>query len=83
MKLNPKEFDLSARTLLEQMDDNLIVIVMNRKSRIIMADGKRILEKARKIKKVRRSITVALKTTAPLCSKTVRFLEDEGICLLP
>ena len=82
MKLNPEEFGLPARTLLEQRDDGLIAIVMNRKSRIIMADGKKILEKARKIVKARPSATVALKTTAPLCSKTKRFLEAEGIQLI-
>ncbi len=82
MKLNPKEFGLPARTLLEQRDHSLIVIVMNRKSRIVMADGKKILEKARKIKRVRASATVVLKTTAPLCSKTKRFLETEGIQLI-
>jgi hypothetical protein len=82
MTLNPKEFGLPARTVLEQVDDTTTAIVMNRKSRIIMADGKKILEKARKIQEVQPSITVALKTTAPLCSKTRRFLEDEGIPLL-
>ena len=82
MTLNPKEFGLPARTVLEQVDDTTTAIVMNRKSRIIMADGKKILEKARKIQEVQSSITVALKTTAPLCSKTRRFLEDEGIPIL-
>jgi len=82
MKLDPKKFGLPARTLLEQIDDSLIAIVMKRKSRIVMADGKKILEKARKIKQVRMSAAIALKTTAPVCSKTIRFLEAEGIQLI-
>jgi len=80
MKLiNPKEFYLPARTLLEQMDKQSIAIVVNRKSRIIMADGKKILEKALKIQEVQPSVKIVLKTTAPVCSKTVHFLESENI----
>ena len=79
MNINPKEFGLAVRTVLEQVDDNVIAIIMNRKSRIIMADGKKIVEKTRKILEVRPSVTVALKTTAPLCSKTRKFLEAEGV----
>ncbi len=79
MKLNPQQFNLPARTLLEQIDDKTIAIVLNRKSRIILADGRKILAKARKIKESQSSITVVLKTTAPVCSKTIKFLEAEGI----
>jgi hypothetical protein len=82
MKVSPKEFGLPTRTVLEQIDDNLIAIVMNRKSRIIMADGRKILEKARKIQEVQPALSVALKTTAPLCSKTIQFLKSEGIQLI-
>lgn len=82
MKLHPKEFGLHTRTLLEQIDDNTIAIVMNRKSRIIMADGRKIVEKARKIQEVKPSLIVALKTTTPLCRKTMKFLEAEGILLV-
>lgn len=78
MILNPKDYGLPTRTVLEQAGDT-IIIVMNRKSRIIMADGRKILEKARKIQEVDPTATIALKTTAPICSKTSKFLEDEGI----
>jgi len=79
MKLNPKSFGLQARTVLEQIDDNTIAIVVSRKSRIIMADGKKILEKAQKIKQSQAKVAVILKTTAPVCSKTIKFLKSEGI----
>ena len=82
MKLAPKDFGLPARTLLEQVDSNTIAIVIDRKSRILMADGQKILEKAKKIQTLQPSIAVALKTTAPLCSKTIQFLEAEGIQLI-
>lgn len=81
-KLNPKDYGLPARTVLVQVDDNTIAIVVNRKSRIIMVDGRKILEKAVKIKTVRPSTTVTLKTTAPVCSKTKSFLEDAGVQVL-
>jgi hypothetical protein len=82
MMLSPKEFGLPRRTVLEQVDESTVAIVINRKSRIIMADGRKILEKFEKIKKIRPSCIVALKTTAPVCSKTVQFLETEGIQLI-
>lgn len=77
--LNPKQFGLHVRTVLEQVDDKTIAIVIDRKSRIIMADGRKILARAGKIKKALPDTSVVLKTSAPVCSKTVRFLEDEGI----
>jgi hypothetical protein len=75
----PKDFGLPPRTVLEQVDDHTIAIVVDRKSRVIMSDGRKILEKAKKIKAAKPSITIALKTTAPVCGKTTKFLEGEGI----
>ena len=80
--LSPKDFGLPPRTVLEQIDKNTIAIVMNRKSRIIMADGRKIMEKAQAIKAVIPTLNVALKATAPICSKTIKFLEAEGIQLI-
>ncbi len=82
MKLLPKEFNLPARTVLEQIDDETIAIVIDRKSRIIMADSKKILEKSQKIKEIQPLTTVVLKTTTPVCSKTMKFLEAEKISLI-
>jgi hypothetical protein len=82
MKLLPKEFGLPPRTILEQIDDDTIAIVIDRKSRIVMADEKKILEKAQKIREMQPSTTVVLKATAPVCSKTIKFLEAEKISLI-
>jgi len=49
-RLDPKEFGLPPLTVIEQVDGDTIALVIDRKSCIIMADGKRILEKLRKIK---------------------------------
>jgi hypothetical protein len=40
-RFNPKEFGLPARTVIEQIDKNTIALVIDRKSRIIMSDGKK------------------------------------------
>ncbi len=79
MKISPQQYGLPARTVLEQLDDTTIAIVVSRKSRIIMADGRKIQDKARKIKQLQPSARVVLRTTAPVCSKTTTFLEKEGI----
>ena len=79
MKLDPKAYGLPARTHLEKLEDHTIGLIIDRKSRIIMADGKKILEKAQSIKKVAPSTQVVLVTTAPICSKTELFLEKSGV----
>ncbi len=82
MEVTAKQFGLHPKTVLEQVDENTIAIVINRKSRIIMADGKKIVEKSAKIRDILPSITVVLKTTAPVCSKTLTFLQSVGIQLV-
>ncbi len=82
MKLDPKKFGLPARTVIEQIDKETIALVIDRKSRIIMADGKKILEKLNEIKKGQSATGVAFKTTAPVCSKTKAFLESENIRII-
>ena len=82
MKLDPKEFGLPHRTVIEQIDGDTIALVINRKSRIIMADGKKILEKLSKIKEDQPTMSIALRAAAPICSKTKNFLESHGVKLI-
>ena len=58
-------------------DDN-IYIVKNIKSRIIMKDGFKLFDLAKKIKEVKNT-TISLATTAPVCSKTTKYLEENEI----
>lgn len=81
-RIDPKPFGLPARTVLERLEDDTIALVVNRKSRIIMADGTKIMEKINKIKHVQPQTNCALKTSAPVCSKTITFLKNEGVELL-
>lgn len=82
MKIDPKEFGLDGRTVIEKDKDGCFCIVIDRKSRIIMADGRKIMEKAAKIKRAVPGAIIKLKASAPLCSKTRLFLEKEGIEIL-
>lgn len=78
-KINPTNYNLSPRVVLYEIKPDVIVIVKNRKSRIIMKDGKQITAMANKIRKNNKKIKIEFKTTAPVCSKTKRFLESQGI----
>ena len=68
----PKRFNVAMDS-----DDN-IYIVKNIKSRIIMKDGFKLFDLAKKIKEVKNT-TVSLATTAPVCSKTKKYLKENEI----
>lgn len=77
--LEPKLFNLSPKTVIQKVDSNTIAIVKNRKSRIIMKDGEKILEQVEKIKGKSPEINIIFRTTAPVCSKTRAFLKKHDI----
>ena len=77
--LDPQSLGLPPRTIVVEIAPDTIAIVINRKSRVVMADGKKIVAKADKIKKTKPGRKVMLKTSAPVCSKTLVFLADNGI----
>ena len=78
MKLDPKKYGLSTRTVLIENEQKEIIIVINRKSRIIMKDGRKILENARKIQQ-KQNKTISVRTGAPVCGKTKQYLQKKGI----
>jgi hypothetical protein len=80
--IDPKKFSLPGKTVIQELGKNHYVLVVDRKSRVIMADGKNLVAKAEKIKAVKPGIKVSLRSTAPVCSKTIRFLADHRIELL-
>ena len=81
MIIDPEKFGLPSKTVIEQIGKNSFAIVVSRKSRVIMADGKKLLDKATKIKETQPNAIVSLKISAPLCSKTKQFLEEYGISI--
>jgi len=81
-QIDPKEFDINGKTVIELVGRNHYAIVISRKSRIIMADGRNLLEKFNLIKKAKPGSKLSLKTTTPVCSKTTAFLKDHKIDLI-
>lgn len=81
--LDPTNFGLSSRVLLEAVGPHRIRIVKRRKSRIIMKDGRQLLQQAQQIKKYLPGVTVEVATTAPVCSKTRAYLKEHGVTVIP
>jgi hypothetical protein len=77
--INPADYNLSGRTVLERVGTKHIAIVIHRKSRIIMADGKKVIEKADRIREKAAKTKISLRTSAPVCGKTLRFLKEHDI----
>ena len=69
------------RSVIGKDSNNQLYIIKNIKSRIIMKDGHKIVETAKQIKN-KTSSSVSLATTAPVCSKTKRFLEENDIKII-
>ena len=77
-----EKFGLAKRNQLIQIDANTIGIIKKRKSRIIMKDGKQILEMAKQIWKNDKKTNIVLIIEGPICSKTINFLADNKIGVL-
>ena len=82
-EVDPKKFDLHPSTRIEQSGKNRYAIVIDRKSRIVMKDGEKIMDRAAKIQKQVPGARIHLKTSAPVCSKTRLFLKEKGITIQP
>ncbi len=78
MKLDPKKYGLSTRVVLIENDQKEIIISINRKSRIIMKDGIKIVDQVHQIQRQEKK-TISVETSAPVCSKTKQFLQKKGI----
>ena len=78
-KIDPKQYGLNSRTQLIQISENEIAIFVNRKSRFIMKDGLGFLEKVDIVQKQLPDITVSLKITSAICSKTLKLLKEHKI----
>ena len=77
-RIDPKKYNLTSRTTLyKKMND--IFIIIDRKSRIIMKDGHRISEQAKSILSVEPGIRIRVATSAPVCTKTKKYLRQVDI----
>jgi len=80
--VNPKLFGLHPATKLAQSGEKQFIIIMNRKSRIIMKDGEKIVQKAARIIEKVPGAIVSLQTTAPVCSQTKALLKANKVMLV-
>ena len=80
--IDPKEFGITGKTFIERVGKNHYAIVISRKSRIIMSDGRKLLDKFDLIKKTKPGAKLSLKTSTPICSKTTTFLKDHKIDII-
>ena len=78
-KVDPKTFNLSNRINIQENDNNEVFFIVDRKSRIIMKDGVRIFNQIQKVKEKRSNDRFFLKTSAPVCSKTKKYLNQRNI----
>lgn len=77
-ELNAKDFGLNGNIILKGDGKSSYIIVMDRKSRIVMKDCEKIRERIEMIRRVDPTARVDIETTAPVCSKTMACLKNEG-----
>ena len=80
-EIDPKIVGAPLRSVIGEDNSNHIYIIKNIKSRIIMKDGHKIVEVVKQIKNETNS-SVSLATTAPVCSKTTKFLNENDIKII-
>ena len=78
-EISPKDFGLNSKIRLIKYKDH-IGIIIDRKSRIIMKDGYRILDQVKKINETTNT-AIHLYSSAPVCSKTKAFLNNANILI--
>ena len=80
-EIDSKSVGAPTRSVIGQDNNNRLYIIKNIKSRIIMKDGHKIAKAVKQIKNKTNS-SVSLATTAPVCSKTTRFLHENDMKII-
>ena len=81
MIIEPKSIGIRSRIKILKKDE-IIIMEIDRKSRIIMKDGEKIISNAQIIKN-NFDLPMELHTSAPVCSKTRTYLEEMNIRVKP
>lgn len=79
--LNPADYGLNSRTMLQEIDEETIAIVKLIKSRIIRKDAEKLVQMAAKIQTIAPDKQVVLVCTPNICSKSKALLTEHGIGL--
>ena len=77
--INPDKYKLTGKVTLHEINKNHIAIVKDRKSRIVMNDGIKIHKQAKAIWLKSPNLKISFLTSAPVCSKTTKFLLENNI----
>ena len=80
-EIDPKSVGAPTRSVNGEDKNKHLYIIKSIKSRIIMKDGHKIVDTAKGIKNKTNS-SVSLATTAPVCSKTIKFLNENDIKII-
>ena len=73
VNIDPKKYGLHQRVKLKGRGKEIFVLI-ERRSRIIMKDGIRIIQMAEKIKQTNPTKKISVLSTAPVCRKTEQLL---------
>ena len=79
--IDSEKFGLSRRTPIRELGQGKYGIVKKRKSRIIMKDGFQVFDIASAILSAQPDSKILLIHSGPICSKTIRFLNEKNIDL--
>ncbi len=74
-----QQWGISSRTIVYQDRKNHFIIEKKRKTRIIVQDGKKIVDIANKIRYQIPEAKITLIVSGPVCSKTKNLLADAAI----
>ena len=78
VNIDPKKYGLHQRVKLKGGGKEVFVLI-ERKSRVIMKDGNRIIQIAEKIKQTNPTKKISVLSTAPVCRKTEQLLLKNNI----
>lgn len=78
-QIDPSKYGLAKRIKIVEISKNHLGILKMRKSRIIMKDGKQIMEVADIIRNKIYNLQISLIISGPICSKTIKLLNSNSI----
>ena len=78
VNIDPKKYGLHPRVKLKRSGKEIFILI-ERKSRVIMKDGNRIIQMAEKIKQASPTKKISVLSTAPVCRKTEQLLLKTNI----
>ena len=80
VNIDPKKYGFHPRVKLKGNGKEIFVLI-ERKSRVIMKDGNRIIQMAEKIKQTNPTKKISVLSTAPVCGKTEQLLLKNNLQL--